>query len=237
MPRLLAVLLALVLPALVPAETKPPAKKARPGLLLRFTFAAVKKGQVEDVSGNGLAGKLVKGKLVKDDGPALELEGQGYVSVPRSAKLDLAGQPLVLGAWCHAGASRGVVAAVGGEAEGVSLFLADGVPTFAVRSAGKLTVAKADDRLPRGRWSHLMGVLGADGRLRLWVNGKASGDAVQGAHLTKQPAGGLSVGADTGSRVGDYRDEQFWTGRLRDVRLYRGVPAEKELRQWAGLAE
>jgi arylsulfatase A-like enzyme len=222
-----------------PVQKKGDPKKVKPTLLVRYTFAAAKKaGQVDDVSGNGLVGKLVKGKLVKeDDGPALELEGEGYVSVPRSAKLNVAASPLVIGAWCNSGSSRGVVVALGGESNGVSLHLSDGVPTFAVRSNGKLTIAKADDSLPRGRWVHVMGVLDADGRLRVYVDGKAKGEAVQGAHLAKQPADGLSIGADTGSRVGDYRDEQFWTGRLRDVRLYRGVPAEKELHKWAGVAD
>src|SRR5207302_2055183 len=84
-----------------------------------------------------------------------------------------------------------LVVALGGEAQGFSLHLTDGVPTFAVRSEGKLTVARAEDRMPRGRWVHLIGVLDADGRLRVWVDGKPSGDAVQGAHLTKMPADGL----------------------------------------------
>jgi arylsulfatase A-like enzyme len=221
-----------------PKRKKGDPKKVKPALVLRYTFAALKKERVEDVSGNGLAGRLVKGKLVKDDvGPALELEGEGHVGVASKALPNFADSPLVVGAWCSAGANRGVVAALGGEGQGFSLFLTDGVPTFAVRSDGKLSVAKAANRMPRGRWAHLMGVLDAAGRLRVWVDGKPSGDAVQGAHLARQPSDGLSIGADTGSRVGDYNDEQYWTGRLRDVRLYRGVPTEKELHQWAGLSE
>ena len=213
-------------------------KKVKPELILRYTFATVEKGQVEDSSSSRLGGKLVKGKPVKDDdGPALELEGEGYVSVPRSPKLDVVDSPLVIGGWCHLGANRGVVAALGGEAQGFSLYLTDGVPTFAVRGAGKLALAKAENRAPRGRWVHLMGVLDADGRLRVWVDGKPSGESVQGGLITRRPADGLSIGADTGSRVGDYNDEQHWTGRLRDVRLYRGMPAEKELRKWAGLSD
>jgi hypothetical protein len=221
--------------AMLAADT--PADTLKPALLLRYTFARVKKTEVPDDSGNGLAGKLVKGKPVKDDdGPALELEGEGHVSVPRSPKLKVADGPLVLGAWCHPGDRRGVVAALGGESNGVSLYLKDGVPTFAVRSAGKLTLAKAEQRVPVGRWVHLMGVLDGAGRLRVWVDGKPSGDTVQGALLDKQPADPMSVGADTGSLVGDYKDEQHWTGRLRDLRLYRGVPAEKDLRKWAKLS-
>jgi hypothetical protein len=240
MVRPCSLLVVFLVPAILLPQAKPApgVKKARPGLLVRFTFAAAKDGRVEDVSGNRLVGKLAKGKLVKDDtGPSLELEGEGALRVGRSTKLNVADSPLVLGAWCHPGDRRGVVAALGGESNGLSLYLKDGVPTFAVRSADKLTIARAENRLPVGRWAHLMGVLDAAGRLRVWVDGKPSGDAVQGALLAKQPADGLSIGADTGSLVGDYRDEQHWTGRLRDVRLYRGVPADRELRQWAGLAK
>src|SRR5262249_30895603 len=155
------------------------------------------------VSGNKLMGKLVKGKAVKDDdGPAVEFEGEGDVSVARSAKLDPADSPLAIGGWCHPGTPRGVGAALGGGGPGVRLYLKDGVPTFAVRAAGKLTLAQAEKRVPVGRWAHLMGVLGADGRLRVWVDGKPSGAAVQGSHIPRQPADGLSVGADTGSLVG-----------------------------------
>src|SRR5262249_3952617 len=42
-------------------------RAVKPALLLRYTFAKMKKDEVPDDSGNGLAGKVVKGKAVKDD--------------------------------------------------------------------------------------------------------------------------------------------------------------------------
>jgi hypothetical protein len=209
-------------------------KKVKPELVLRYTFEAAEKGRVKDISGSGHAGTLVKARLVKaDDGPALELEGEGVVNVTRSAKFNPADSPLVIGAWAHPGAPRGVVASMGGEAHGFSLYLADGVPTFALRIDGKLILARAEKRIPNGRWAHVMGVLDADGRARVWVDGRASGEAVNAGHLARNPADGMYVGADMGSLVGDYRGNQHFTGRLRDVRLYRGVPAEAELKKWA----
>ena len=127
--------------------------------------------------------------------------------------------------------------AVPSTAQTVKYEPTDGVPTFAVRSANVLKEARADDSVGRGRWVHLMGVLEAGGKLRVWVDGKPSGDAVQGALIKVTPADGMSVGADLGSRVGDYNDPQYWTGKLRDVRYYRGPLTEKELRAWAKPAE
>ena len=78
-----------------------------------------------------------------------------------------------------------------------------------------------------------MGVLEADGRIRVWVDGRASGDATQAELLTVRPKDGLSIGADTGTQVGDYPDEQPYSGKIMDVRFYRGVPAEKEIAKWS----
>ena len=100
-----------------------------------------------------------------------------------------------------------------------------------------LTVAKADRRVPLRRWVSLVGVLDADGRLRVWVDGKPAGAAVEGSHFRAQPAAGMSVGADTGSLVGDYKDAQHWKGKLTGVRLYRGVPDVKVLELWAKVPE
>jgi hypothetical protein len=242
MSRILSLFAAFALLPFLFAEDKPAEKpdpaKVKTALVLRYTFADVKKDQVNDLSRNGLHGKLVKGKAVKDDGePALELEGEGHVGLKPTPKLDPTLKPLVIGARCLPDARRGVIAALGGQMQGFSLYLEDSVPTFAVRSDGKLTLARAENRVPVGRWVHLMGVLDAAGRLRVWVDGKASGDAVQGAHLTARPKGEFSVGADTGDLVGEYKDERPWTGKLKDVRLYWGMPSEAERGKWMKLPE
>jgi arylsulfatase A-like enzyme len=210
-------------------------KKIEPGLALHYAFDGTEKDAVKDATKNGNDGKFVKGaKVAKTDGGwALELGGGAHVAVARPKALDPSGMGLVIAAWCYPGANRGVVAALGGETHGFSLYLEDGVPTFAVRSASVLKKAKAEDRVARGRWVHLMGVLEPGGKMRVWVDGKPVGDPVQGALIKKTPADGMSIGADTGSRVGDYNDAQFWMGKLRDIRYYRGPVTEKELRAWA----
>jgi Concanavalin A-like lectin/glucanases superfamily len=220
--------------SVIAREKKPEEARPKAGLQFRYTFANVKKDQVADVSGNAMTATLVKGKVVREgDEHALRFEGAGHLSVAPSARLDPSRSPIVLGAWIDPTVSKGVIVAIGGETSGLSLYLKDGVPTFAVRSKGKLTLARAERRATAGRWTHLMGVLGADGRIRVWVDGRASGDAAQAELLGVRPKDGLSIGADTGTPVGDYPDEQPYSGRLRDVRFYRGVPTEKELRTWS----
>ena len=220
----------------VPKKGDP--KTVKTALMLRYNFDGAKGNRVPDSSGNGLDGTLVKGKMVKQASEyALELAGEGHVSLRPPAKVDPSYKPLVVGALCMPSDKRGVIAAWGGEAHGFSLYLDDGVPMFAVRSAGKLTVARGGDRVPVGGWVHLMGVLDVDGRLRVCVNGKRSGDAVQGGHLTRRPADALSIGADTGSLVGEYHDARHFSGRLKDVRLYWGIPAEAEIEKWQKLPE
>jgi hypothetical protein len=229
-------------------------KKVKPALLLGLFFSGEEGGSVWDGSKYGQRrAKLVKGQVV--DGPefrvedpitymlpvgtllkakAVEFKGDGHIACKTPEWRDWAvDSPLVVGAWVYPGSGNGVVAAMGGKDNGFSLYLKDGVPTFAVRSAGKLTVAKAEKKVQLRRWVSLVGVLDASGRLRVWVDGKPAGAAVEVSHLRKQPAAGMSVGADTGSLVGDYKDAQHWKGKLTSVRLYCGVPDEKELKKWA----
>ena len=215
-------------------DKEPEAAKPKPGLQFRFTFADVKKDQVADKAGNGMTATLVKGKVVREgDDYALQFEGTGCLKLVPSPRLDPSRSAVVVGAWIDPTVSKGVLIAIGGETTGLSLYLRDGVPTFAVRSKGKLTLARAERRATAGRWTHLMGVLEADGRIRVWVDGRASGDAAQAELLVVRPKDGLSIGADTGTQVGDYPDEQPYSGRLMDVRFYRGVPAEKEIAKWS----
>ena len=228
-PLLLSALCLAIAAAVLANEKKPTA-----GLQFRYTFADVKKDQIADASGSAMTATLVKGKIVREgDEHALQFKGAGHLTVAPSARLDPSRSPLVLGAWVDPTVSKGVLIALGGSTSGVSLYLKDGVPTFGVRSRGKLTFARAERRISAGRWTHLMGVLEADGRVRVWVDGRASGDAAQAELLGVRPKDGLSIGADIGTQVGDYPDEQPYSGKLRDVRFYRGVPTEKVLTEWS----
>ncbi len=201
-------------------KKKPDPSEVKPGLAWRYTFA----------DGEKRPGKLVKAKAEKGE---LILEGEGYAALGRP-KADPAGKPLSVGAMVWLDGANGVVVAQGGESHGYSLYVEKNQPVFAVRAGGKLTVARSGKTLARGRWYHVMGVLDAGGKMRLYIDGKAEGPQVQGGLIEESPADGLSVGADTGSWVGEYRSDNPLTGRVKDVRLYWGEPDEKEIAKWRG---
>ncbi|MFO0880369.1 MAG: sulfatase-like hydrolase/transferase [Gemmataceae bacterium] len=185
-----------------------------------------------EFGGERLPFKLVKARVDTGADGGLILRGDGHVALGRPAE-DPTGQALVVGGRVWLDGNNGVIVAWGGEAHGLSLFIEDGIPTFAVRCEGKLTRARGSKRLPRGRWTQVLGELTSEGRLRVWVNGKPDGEVVQGSLLAAHPADGLSIGADTGSQVGDYRNPHGFTGRLRDLRLYWGSLDPREIRAWA----
>jgi arylsulfatase A-like enzyme len=218
-------------PELPKAKEKGKNKKPKDGLVLHFTLAS-KVDPLVDVA-SGLKGKHHKVHIVNDDARlALKFGGEGHVTLASNSAIDPSESPLTVGAWVSADSPKGVLMAQGGESQGWSLHLEESVPIFSVRSDGKLTQAKAERSLPRGKWAHVVAVLDRDGKLQVSVDGKA-GDRVQGSFIATTPADGFSLGADTGSFVGDYRDSRPFTGLLGDIRVYRGLVPEKEMTKWA----
>ena len=146
--------------------------------------------------------------------------------------LDPAFKPITLGA--HAvPRGDGVLVAQGGENMGYALYLADGVPTFAVRSSGQLVQVVADKALPPGQPVHLAAVLDDQAQMHLYVDGQrvASG---QGAILIAKPNVAFHVGRDPSSPIGEYDTPHEFPGELSDIRVYWGVLGAAELRKWAG---
>jgi len=170
----------------------------------------------------------VKAKTEKGE---LILDGDGHAAIGKP-KQDPSGKPLSIGARVYLDGANGVIVAQGGEEHGFSLYVEKNEPVFAVRGGGKLTVARSGKKVARGRWHHVMGVLDAGGKMRLYIDGKAEGPQVQGGLIEKNPTDGVSIGADTGSWVGEYKSDNHLTGRLKDVRLYWGMPDEKEVAKW-----
>jgi arylsulfatase A-like enzyme len=219
-----------------PEEPKEPKRgdpsKVKTQLRLHYPMDKVTDGALTDSVGKAPA-KLVKVRYSLDsDKSYIEFGGAGHLAV--GAKLDPSWKPLTVGAHVWLNGSKGVVFAHGGEAHGYALHFEEGVPVFSVRSQGRLTSVKGDNPLPRGRWIHLMGQLDAGGKIRVWVDGKAQTHSAQAGHVTQRPADGISIGRDTGSPVGNYKDEGAFIGRIREVRVYWGTPSDKEIETWLG---
>jgi hypothetical protein len=189
--------------------------------VVRFDFLVVDGDLVGDGSGEHHDGVLQAGQIV--DGkrkPAVQFAGNGLISL-RDDGLDPAGRALSVGALCQASTGDGVVVSWGDATNGISLYIRDFVPHFAVRVDGELTEAAADEPICQDQWIHLLGTLDSQGKISLIVNGWPVAEK-QGQLLADKPAEPFVCGADTGAAVGQYKSPLYWQGLLEDVRLYWG---------------
>ena len=174
----------------------------------------------------------LKKELRDEDQLVNELDdGERFKPVPleliTNMPPDLVNKPFSVGSWVTPRSGNGVAVALGGASHGFSLFLRDGVPHFAIRSASELFMVKARELLPTGQRAHIAGVLHANGNIQLFVNGKAAGSTRAGP-ITTRPRDGFAVGSDPGSPVGPYEAPFAFDGTADDVRVYAGeVPAEE----------
>lgn len=133
--------------------------------------------------------------------------------------LNPAGKPVTVEAWVTTTRPGGVIVSRGGNAEGFAISLEEGRPVFQIRSAGDLSFVIGPQRIVGG-WHHVAGVLTADKDLRLFVDGKRVAEKKSKGLITKDPAQGFEIGADSGSAVGEYNSPNQFTGIIDEVRLY-----------------
>ena len=183
---------------------------------------------------NAATAKLTKQPIVDgQSGKALKLDGSGPAfSMPSSAQLDPSRIPLTVGAWCKPANGNGVLIAQGGISQGYSLYLKDGLPVFALR-AGMQLKKVTGPKLENDQWTHVAVMLDQEGVAQMLVNGKPVGKATKVGLIGSRPADGLSVGADSGSFVGEYQDAFAFEGQLEDVRIYWGAIQRMALKKWA----
>lgn len=122
------------------------------------------------------------------------------------------------------GGAQGVVICIGGSMGGWSLYLRDGIPTFAYNYLGhELTTVAATDPLPEGQITLTLsfdydgGGLGKGALVTLLVDGTtvASGRVEQTVPFRFSMSGEtLDVGLDTGSPVAPYEHGFPFTGRI-----------------------
>lgn len=203
-------------------------------LVFKPDAATLANGVVKDASDKSHNAKSTGVEAVAGrKGRAFSFASEGVVSIAETpATLNAARKPFTVGAWCKPQGNGGIVISLGGAAQGFSLYVEDGVPCAAVRSAGQLATVRGKEKLATGEWTHLAAILGAGGELRLLVNGKAAG-TTKSAGIQSKPRDGLALGADPGSRVGGYDTELHWRGLLEDVRLYWGELDRDELDDWS----
>jgi hypothetical protein len=179
--------------------------------------------QLSDASGKHRDGTLTGGEIVLGKRKnAIRFDGKGAVLAADSADpLRPEGRALTVGALCNPAAPDGVVVSMGDNENGFSLYLKDGVPHFAVRSAGELIDVADTEAVSLNQWAHFIGGIDAQGEVWLLVNTWPV-NHVKGQQLAKAPAEPFCVGADLGGRVAAYETPMHWRGLIEDVRLYWG---------------
>ncbi|MEM8667152.1 MAG: PQQ-binding-like beta-propeller repeat protein [Planctomycetota bacterium] len=142
-----------------------------------------------------------------------------YAQFPKTASLNPAGKPITVEAWVTSTRQQGVIVARGGPAEGFALVLKGGRPTFHIRADDSLKTIQGKKRIIGG-WHHLVGVLGKDKSMRLYVDGEMVAEGMATSLLTGDPAQAMEIGVDAQTAVGDYQSPSPFTGIIDEVRLY-----------------
>lgn len=200
-------------------------EKARPELVLRYTFDRVRGRVVVDESGKGCNGKLV-GKSEVVEGPfgkALRLDGEGHVAVDKYRPLDPSMKPVAVEVFVKPECGDCAILARGGQAHGYALYLHDGVPHFAVRVFGTLRIVKAKSKVV-GRWARIAGqIRGFPTTIRIFVNGKLEGEEKVPYFIAADPLEPMQIGADEGDPVGDYpKGFPKFRGLIGEVKVWSG---------------
>lgn len=197
-------------------------------------FAAIQDGKVPDASGRGHTATATQVQTVPGrKATALKLDGQGQLTLnPAPATLVPVEKGFTVGAWCQPEKADGVLVSLGGVRHGFSLYLREGRPHFALRSAGRLFTVAAKQKVPLNTWTHLAVRLQPTATLQVLVHAEPVGSTTASA-LVAVPAEGLTVGADPGSAVGDYAGPLPWAGLIEDLRLYWGQLDTAALETWA----
>ena len=156
--------------------------------------------------------------------PKLKRRGRrgSMVRFTKSKSLDPTDKELIVEAWVKAAAKDGVVLARGGPAVGYALILKDGRPRFVIRRENNTYSATAKDGIV-GKWTHLVGTLTKDKKLRLYVNGELAKTSDVPGVLNKDPLQSLEIGADDGGGVGQYRSPFALRGIIDEVKIYHGT--------------
>jgi len=110
----------------------------------------------------------------------------------------------------------GVIVAQGGSSLGWALYIQDGRLCLAMRSGGTLTVARADEALPKGK-VEIDARIQRKGKLTLAVGGRAVAEAKAPGPIAKMPQDGLEVGRDEKGLVGEYAAPNRLKGKVRTV--------------------
>ena len=156
--------------------------------------------------------------------------GTTMVRFAKTNSLNPKGTPLAVEAWVKADRREGVILARGGPAQGFALLIRQGKPRFVTRVDSVLSSVTGRRNITN-KWTHLVGVLTADKKLHLYVNGKLAGSAKGTGLISADPAQAMEIGADDRGAVGNYRSPLGFTGLIDEVKVYLGQVSGADVQQ------
>ncbi len=152
------------------------------------------------------------------------------VTFPNVPGTDPTGKPLTVEAWINSTRPDGVIIARGGPSEGWALTLQGGKPSFHIRVKGEHTKVAGPRRIV-GEWHHVAGVLTAEKKMKLYVDGAKVAEIDAPSLLSTAPKQAMEVGADEGGAVGDYQSPFAFTGIIDEVRVTFAALSDDELKE------
>ena len=143
-------------------------------------------------------------------------------------RINPAKRAITVEAWVMPDMKSGVLIAHGGPLNGYAITLQNGKPQWQVRADEILSIAESRRDLGEG-WHHLVGTLGKDGEMKLYVDGEeVASRKSKGGLLTANPKQPLELGGDGVSAVGAYPANARTACLLDEFAIYHRVlePAE-----------
>jgi outer membrane protein assembly factor BamB len=144
-----------------------------------------------------------------------------------SDKLDPSNKPITVEVWVQPENPDGVILQHGAGINGYALALQEGRPGFSIRSEKKTTTVQAARPLDAG-WHHIAGVLTADKRLRLFVDGQLAAEAKAPGLITAKPKRGLQLGGAANTEVSDFGRGAAYAGLLDSFAVFPRALSEAD---------
>jgi outer membrane protein assembly factor BamB len=148
-----------------------------------------------------------------------------------SSSLDPTGRPLTIAAWVKPDKPNGTILVRGANTNGFALILRDRRPCMLLRTGGQ--TYQASGREPIGDdWTHVAGTLDADGRMLVYVDGRAAGGLDGVPLLSGNPQIAMKLGFDDTNQL---LPEPLapWDGALDEVMLFHRALAPDQVGQLA----
>ncbi|MEM7392690.1 MAG: hypothetical protein AAF492_10115, partial [Verrucomicrobiota bacterium] len=111
---------------------------------------------------------------------------------------------------------EGVIFAHGGSVHGYALYIKDDAVHFAVRRNSDLDLVSSHDSTVK-KAKRFSVRYAKNGEVELSADGRTLTKKKTGGSLSSHPADGLQVGRDLAGRVGAYKDDLPFTGKIRRV--------------------